>query len=373
MKKVLIFAAVLFSAAFLAAQQQKILPTVTAERVHAGVYTPSVMEIGEVSADESVPLVARVQGTVKKIGFREGEKVKAGTVLFELDPREYQAAVKRAEGVVTEKTAAKKNHDAEYKRQKQLYEQNIDSEQKFERIEAQKYQADAALLSAEADLELAKLNLEYTTIKAPFDGWVGFRTCSPDELVGPGAEKQQLATIEKAGRIKVDFNLAETDLIRLQRNMKAERKKLADVPVELYLQDGTKVDLKGQLSAWDNKINQNTGTLKMQAVFDDPDRKLLPGLYLKVRILLGKPEQLTAIPLSAITYDVAGTYVYLLVNADEKTKTAKVERRYITIAAKDTRTAFLKDGLKNGELLVVSGLQKVRAGSECQFTEEVPK
>ncbi len=324
MKKMLkqfMAAAVVLCAANLSAQQQ--LPSVTAEKVTAQTYTPSVMEIGEVRADESVPLVARVQGTVKKIGFHEGDKVKAGTVLFELDPREYQAEVKRAEGVVTEKIAAKKNHDAEYKRQKLLYEQNVDSEQKFERIEAQKYQADAALRSAEAELELAKLNLEYTAIKAPFDGWVGFRNCSPDELVGPGAEKQQLATIEKAGRIKVDFNLSETDLIRLRRNMKADGRKLADVPVELYLQDGTKVNLKGQLTAWDNKINQNTGTLKMQAVFDDPDRKLIPGLYLKVRVLLGTPEQKTAIPLSAITYDVAGSYVYILTGIDEQKKNSK--------------------------------------------------
>lgn len=351
----------------LSAQQgQTRLPAVVAEKVSAIDYTQSVTEVGEVLADESVPLVARVTGTVKKINFREGEKVKAGTVLFEIDPREYEAAVKRAEGVRTQKLAEKQNRDAEYRRQKSLYEQKIDSEQKFERIQAEKYEADAALLSAEADLDLAKLNLEYTTIKAPFDGWIGLRKCSQDELVGPNAEIQQLATIEKAGRIKVEFNLAETDLIRLQHNMAVSKLKLQDVPVELYLQDGKKIALKGSLQAWDNRINTKTGTLKMQAVFDDPDRKLIPGLYVKVKLMLGKPEKKTAIPLEAVSYDVVGTYVYVL--KDMKGNVAQVERRYVKIADKTPAIAFLSEGLKNGEVVVVAGMQKIRAGVECTFT-----
>ena len=148
--------------------------------------------------------------------------------------------------------------------------------------------------------------------------------------------------------------------------MEEKQVKVSEVPVELYFQDGTKVNLKGFLKAWDNKINQNTGTLKIQAVFDDPDRDLLPGLYVKVKLPLGPKQDRIAIPLSAVTYDVAGSYIFVL--QDAKDGKAKAERRYIQIAARDGATAFLKNGLKKNELLVVSGMQKLRSGSECAYT-----
>ena len=346
----------------LSAQGQ--LPVVTAEKAAYSNYAPFVLEIGEVKADESVPLTARVTGTVEKINFTEGQKVKAGTVLFEIDPREYDAAVKSAEADVAKKKADMDHAAMEYERHLKLVD--VDSDAKIQQFKNQKMQADAAYQAALAQLDLAKLNLEYTKIKAPFDGWVGFRNCSIHELVGPGTAIQQLATIEKSGGIKVDFSIAETDLITLQRNIKRENTKLADIPVELFLQDGSGIDLKGTLKAWDNKINTNTGTLKMQAVFADPERKLIPGLYVKVKLDLGKPVKRIGIPLSAVTYDIAGTYIYVLtgVNGD----TATVERRYVQIAAKDVTKAFLQDGLKENELYITAGIQKVRAGVQCRFT-----
>ena len=370
-KKLLIAAAALLPA-LLSAQGQ--LPAVTAMPATLGKYAPTATEIGEVRATESVPLTARVKGEIVKINFTEGEKVKAGTVLFEIDPREYEAALLSAEADL-EKAKSEKDHaDLEFKRHEELRESDVDSDAKFQQYKNQKQKADASYLAAEAAVKLAKLNLEYTKIKAPFDGWVGFRDCSLHELVGPGTAKQQLATIEKSGGIKVDFNIAETDLITLQRNMTQGKLKVRDFPVKLFLQDGRQIALTGYLKAWDNKINTKTGTLKMQAVFDDPDRKLIPGLYVKVQLTLGPATDLIEIPSAAITYDIAGAFVYVLTNVEGSTAT--VERRYIKIAAeqrkqlkngKYTTVAFVKEGLKANELFITAGIQKVRNGAKCQF------
>ena len=370
-KKLLIAAAALLPA-LLSAQGQ--LPAVTAMPATLGKYAPTATEIGEVRATESVPLTARVKGEIVKINFTEGEKVKAGTVLFEIDPREYEAALLSAKADL-EKAKSEKDHaDLEFKRHEELRESDVDSDAKFQQYKNQKQKADASYLAAEAAVKLAELNLEYTKIKAPFDGWVGFRDCSLHELVGPGTAKQQLATIEKSGGIKVDFNIAETDLITLQRNMTQGKLKVRDFPVKLFLQDGKQIALTGYLKAWDNKINTRTGTLKMQALFDDPDRKLIPGLYVKVQLTLGPATDRIEIPTAAITYDIAGTFVYVLTNVEGSTAT--VERRYIKIAAeqrkqlkdgKYTTVAFVKEGLKANELFITAGIQKVRNGAKCQF------
>ena len=370
-KKLLIAAAALLPA-LLSAQGQ--LPAVTAMPATLGKYAPTATEIGEVRATESVPLTARVKGEIVKINFTEGEKVKAGAVLFEIDPREYEAALLSAKADL-EKAKSEKDHaDLEFKRHEELRESDVDSDAKFQQYKNQKQKADASYLAAEAAVKLAELNLEYTKIKAPFDGWVGFRDCSLHELVGPGTAKQQLATIEKSGGIKVDFNIAETDLITLQRNMTQGKLKVRDFPVKLFLQDGKQIALTGYLKAWDNKINTRTGTLKMQALFDDPDRKLIPGLYVKVQLTLGPATDLIEIPSAAITYDIAGAFVYVLTNVEGSTAT--VERRYIKIAAeqrkqlkdgKYTTVAFVKEGLKANELFITAGIQKVRNGAKCQF------
>ena len=370
-KKLRIAAAALLPA-LLSAQGQ--LPAVTAMPATLGKYAPTATEIGEVRATESVPLTARVKGEIVKINFTEGEKVKAGAVLFEIDPREYEAALLSAKADL-EKAKSEKDHaDLEFKRHEELRESDVDSDAKFQQYKNQKQKADASYLAAEAAVKLAELNLEYTKIKAPFDGWVGFRDCSLHELVGPGTAKQQLATIEKSGGIKVDFNIAETDLITLQRNMTQGKLKVRDFPVKLFLQDGKQIALTGYLKAWDNKINTKTGTLKMQAVFDDPDRKLIPGLYVKVQLTLGPATDRIEIPSAAITYDIAGAFVYVLTNVEGSTAT--VERRYIKIAAeqrmqlkngKYTTVAFVKEGLKANELFITAGIQKVRNGAKCQF------
>ena len=370
-KKLLITAAALLPA-LLSAQGQ--LPAVTAMPATMGKYAPTATEIGEVRSTESVPLTARVKGEIVKINFTEGEKVKAGTVLFEIDPREYEAALLSAQADLAKAKSEKDHANLEFKRHEELRESDVDSDAKFQQYKNQKAKADASYLAAEAAVKLAALNLEYTRIKAPFDGWVGLRDCSLHELVGPGTAKQQLATIEKSGGIKVDFNIAETDLITLQRNMAQNKLWVRDFPVKLFLQDGKPIDLTGYLKAWDNKIDTRTGTLKMQAVFDDPDRKLIPGLYVDVLLTLGPATDMIEIPYAAITEDIAGDYVYVLTKVEGNTATA--ERRYIKIASQQrkllpdgtyTAVSFVKEGLKENELFITAGIQKVRNGARCQF------
>lgn len=156
--------------------------------------------------------------------------------------------------------------------------------------------------------------------------------------------------------------------------MAQNKLRVRDFPVKLFLQDGKPIDLTGSLKAWDNKIDTRTGTLKMQAVFDDPDRKLIPGLYVNVLLTLGPATDMIEIPSVAVTEDIAGSYVYVLTKVEGNTATA--ERRYIKIASTErkrlpdgtyTTVAFIREGLKVNELFITAGIQKVRNGARCQF------
>ena len=138
--------------------------------------------------------------------------------------------------------------------------------------------------------------------------------------------------------------------------------------MEIFDQTGRKIPLKGSLSAWDNRINPTTGTLKLQARFDDPDRRLMPGLYVKVKIQVSEPQKFVMVRESAVTNDVAGSYVMLIVRPEGDT--GIVERRYIKTGGKQDGRIQVKEGLNPGELVIVAGLQKVRPGMECRFTVE---
>ncbi len=348
-----------------AVPQGKALPSVVAAVAYEQDYVVTATEIGEVKSEDSVDLVARVSGFLTSGDFKEGSFVKKGTVLFTIDPAEYEAGVRKAKGLLEQAQADQKNATLEYQRQKLLLEKNAVAQKEYDLAEAAKLEADAAVHSAEADLKLAELNLGYTRIVAPFDGWVGFKTYSTGNLVGSQSEK--LATIEKSGQAKVNFEISEMDLLRLNDYLKSGRKR-TEVPVEIFDQTGRKIPLKGSLSAWDNRINPTTGTLKLQARFDDPDRRLMPGLYVKVKIQVSEPQKFVMVRESAVTNDVAGSYVMLIVRPEGNTGT--VERRYIKTGGKQDGRIQVKEGLNPGELVIVAGLQKVRPGMECRFTVE---
>lgn len=352
------------------------LPVVTVSPAEQRPHRDSVTEIGETEAEDSVELSARVKGYLTKIAFREGQLVKQGDPLFEIDPREFQAQVDYAKADVARMKAQKDHAAVEEQRQKTLVTQDAVSERDYDRAAANLAKSVADVAAAEATLKLAELDLEYCRIVAPFDGYVGFTAFSAGNVVGP--ESGPLTNIQRVGRTKVSFNIPENALTRLRENARKSGKPPKDAVVELYDQSGRRIairdangvpkDAVGKIDSFDNRINPKTGTLKIKAVFDDPQRDLLPGSYVKVRLYLEEPRPCVAVPLSAVATDVTGSYAYVVKEDKGNPGVGIVERRLLKdVKARDIERLYLNAGIQPGELLVVSGIQRVRPGAKCSF------
>ena len=331
------------------------LPAVKAVKAVEGAYAPATVVIAEVKALEEVNLVARVEGFLRKRCFSEGSRVKKGDLLFEIEPELYQARVKAAQAKLTKAQVAQKNADTDYKRQRTLLTTKAVSERTFDRVEATKLEADADVKSAEAELEIAKRDLSYTKITAPFDGIVGLSNYSEGNLVNSGSGT--LATVVKNDVVRVEFVVSELQLL----NMLERQGKVKDnFKFELITQDGKLYPYPGKISFWDNKVNVNTGTFRIQAEFPNPQRKLTAGMFGRIRFSPKKSVKGLIIPEEALMVDQAGEYVYVV--APDGT----VARRNILVAYRGKDFLVIKKGLKVGETVIDAGVQHVRPGAKCK-------
>ncbi|HEX3209592.1 MAG TPA: efflux RND transporter periplasmic adaptor subunit, partial [Geminicoccaceae bacterium] len=208
-------------------------PDVTVSRPVQQTVTDTIELTGNTQSSNTVNLVARVAGYLQSVNFKDGAIVKKGDLLFVIEPEQYQASVQLAEATVEQQQATLSQATSEYERQQRLIKQKATSESDVENWQAQRNAAQAAVNQANANLELARINLGYTRIVAPFDGRVGRRQVDPGNLVGPGATTQ-LATIDQLAPIYVYFNVDEQDVLRLRAGLRAKGKTLKDVePVKL--------------------------------------------------------------------------------------------------------------------------------------------
>ncbi|MDD3886520.1 MAG: efflux RND transporter periplasmic adaptor subunit [Victivallaceae bacterium] len=336
-------------------------PEVEVHTVAKGLISEKFVAVGQVVADDSVALVARVEGYLIKRNFREGAQVTKGTVLYEIEPEIYTAKVKSAEAELEHSKAAAENARIEYERQKTLIKKDATSERNFDDAAANKMKADADVKSAEAGLDLAKQNLAYTKIYAPFDGWVGISAYSVGNLVNQSSGT--LTTVQKIDPMRVEFVLSEPDLLAVRKYRKAGQA-APEVKVSLRLQDGSNYDNSGKISYWSNQINTTTGTFKMQAVFANPKHVLIPGMFVRVVLEPPKPTEALLIPLISTMNDQAGDYVYA-VDQDNR-----VVRRGVRLGYRDSEVAVVEANLKPGERIICDGLQKVRPGAVIKPVEK---
>ena len=322
--------------------------------------TPYLEATGNTAAVNSVKLVARVQGYLQEIKYQDGAFVKKGTPLFVIEPQPYKVKLEQAQAAQEGAKAALTNAEAEFQRQKELQAKDVSTQANFDRALANRDTAHANLLQAQANTETAEINLGYTTVSAPFDGVVTARKVSVGELVG-GDQPNELATIVQLNPIWVWFNLSERDVQRVRAVVAARGENIAElvnkIPIEVALQTETGYPHKGVIDYANPTVNQSTGTMQVRGVFQNEHRSLLPGYFVRVRVL-GRQATALLVPAVAIGSDQGGRYL-LVVNADNV-----VEQRRIQLGQTFDQMQAIESGLKPDDRVVVSGILEAIPGQK---------
>lgn len=326
---------------------------------------------GNAVAFNTVPLRARVEGFLEKVYFKDGQTVKKGAPLFLIQQEQYKAQLQKAEASVLAEKAQLEHAQTEFDRYSKLVKQDAAAQTDVDRWHYERDSRRAALLAAKAQVDLAKLNLSYTKINAPFKGRMGRHLRDPGTLVGAG-EKTLLAEINQIDPIYVYFNINEQDLLRVRGKKpdhKSEELEKKKYPVYVGLADEDGYPHKGYLDFAAISLNPTTGSLQLRAILRNPEAIILPGLFARVRAPIAAPKESLVVPQTAIGFDQLGSYVRL-VNAKNT-----VERRQVKLGVKDGTYQVILEGLTGKELVVVSGLLRavpgrqvtpVKAGAEAE-------
>jgi RND family efflux transporter MFP subunit len=314
---------------------------------------------GNTAAVNSTNLVARVQGFLQEILYRDGDFVKQGATLFTIEPEPYRLKLEQAQAAEAAALATLKQMQAEYERQAELATRQVASKAALDNATANRDSAAAKLKQAQVDTAQAAINLGYTQVKAPFDGYVTARLVSKGELVGANGATQ-LATVVELDPIYVNFNLSEPDVLRVRAEIRSQGitdEELRKVPVEVGLQSDQGYPYKGTLDYASPTVNQSTGTLAVRAILSNPSKVLLPGYFVRVRVAEEDQDGLF-VPEAALGSDQGGRYL-LVVNKDNV-----VEQRKVTIGTRAGELRAIDSGLKPDDRVVISGILRAIPGEK---------
>jgi len=322
---------------------------------------------GNLAPIKNVDLVARVQGVLQAINYKDGTFVKEGTSLFTIEPETYKLKLEQAQAAEAGAQASLKQAEADYKRQADLVQRQAVSQATLDSSTSTRDNAQANLQQAQANTKIAAVNYGYTNVVAPFDGIVTAHLVSVGELVG-AASPTQLATIVALDPIYVNFNVNEQDVLRIRDEAKRRgltSNDLRQLPVEVELQTETGYPHKGKLDYISPIINQSTGTLAVRGVLPNPDRALLPGFYVRVRVPFDEQANALLVPDVALGSDQAGRYV-LVVNGDNV-----VEQRKVRTGPLEGDLRVIESGLKPDDRVVTAGLLRAIPGQKVDPQQKV--
>lgn len=310
---------------------------------------PTYLElVAQAQGKQDVDIRARVEGYLDSVNFNEGSFVKKGDLLYQIDPKPFQADLAEAQANLT-----KAKNDVT--RLRPLAAQQAVSQQELDN-------AESAFDAAKAQAELAALNLGYTTIKSPIDGVVGITQVKAGNLVGRG-ESTLLTTVSQVDPIVFRVGISEVDYLKIAKK-RAESGVASERDFELVLADGTVYAHKGQLEAVERAIDAKTGTLTVQISFQNSDSLLRPGQYGRVKVLMARLPGVLLAPQRAIR-EIQGIYQVAVVGSD-----SKVSLRNVTVGPRVDDLWVISDGLKPGERIVTEGLQRVRDGATVSVKAE---
>lgn len=336
-------------------------PVVGVATVERQPVTPAASFTGRVEAIDKVEIRARVEGFLEARHFTEGQEVKEGDLLFSIEKDQYQAAVAQAEANVARAEATLQNAQLQLDRAEELVRnRNIARATRDDR-EADRNTARAELAAAQAALQVAKLNLSYTEIRAPISGRIGASAYSVGDLVNPSSGV--LATIVSQDPIYVTFPVSSRQLLEV-REQAARQGVAADrYQVKVRLPDGSMYDQTGTVNFVGVQVDPTTDTVTVRAEFPNPRRLLIEGMLVGVVVETVEPEQVLVIPQAAMLTDQGGPYV-LLVDGE-----SKVEQRRIKLGQQTGTSFVVQSGLREGDKVVVEGVQQVRPGQAVQVNE----
>ncbi len=339
---------------------------VVVDTVRLEPYQPRSVYVGRLVAKDDVTIRAMVSGYLLAREFTEGEQVEAGDVLYRIDPSEYAAALAKARAELAAATANQANAERNYQRGLELLPKGAISQVEMDNLTAQKLDADASIEAARAQVTSAEVNLGFTTIKAPIAGRIGRSQVSAGDLVGPTSG--DLTSLVSVDPIEALFQVSEATYIAQISQRVTANPSVADlrgVEVMLELANGVLYPEVGQIDYFGNRIDAGTGTMEARARIPNPYGLLVPGQYVRVTLQDTQLLEGLFLPLAAVQADQQGTFV-LVVGAD-----STVARHNVELGERFDDLVLVKEGVDDGDRVIVRGLQQVRPGMPVEVTATV--
>ncbi|HOB62154.1 MAG TPA: efflux RND transporter periplasmic adaptor subunit [Candidatus Competibacteraceae bacterium] len=327
--------------------------------------TPATFEFtGKTASSRQVEINARVEGYLDKIAYTEGSLVKQGQLLFQLDPKPFQAALDNAKAVLAQQQALLTRAQQTLARVKPLAKQNAVSQQDLDNSIANVLASEAQVQAAKANVEQAQLNLGYTTIRSPLTGLSSSSTYREGALIRSGGSGSQLTTVVQIDPMWVNFGVGENEVLKIRAQQKSGQLKgpgLSNVEVELVLADGSSYPQKGQITFVDPVINAQTGTYNIRAVVPNPSNQLSPGQFVRVQLKGAVRPNAIMVPQVAVMQGPNGKFVFVV--GPDNTAVAKP----VQVGDWYGDQWIINSGLEAGDRVVVDGAVRLQPGASLQI------
>jgi membrane fusion protein, multidrug efflux system len=332
--------------------------TVRAAPVLVGDMPITIDALGTVTPFETVTIRTQIAGTLQNVGFTEGQTVKQGDFIAQIDPRPYQAALAQAQGQLAKDQALLGQAQSDLARFQQLAKQDSIAMQQVTDQMSLVAQDKAAIAADEAMVKTAELNVAYTHIVSPVTGRVGLRLVDPGNYLQP-SDASGIVVITQIDPISVVFTTPESNLQRISARLNADAK----LPVTVLDRDNTHPLATGTLTTFDSQIDVTTGTIRMRSTFDNPKGVLFPNQFVNVRLLVDTMTGVTLAPNAAIQLGASGDFVYLL--KDDST----VAKRDVAVGPTDGKHTVITSGLAAGDKVVIDGVDRLRDGAKVKIAD----